>query len=517
MVISSLKKDKAAGPDNLVPILFKEGGCHLVMEITKLLGLIWETETVPISWGESIVIPLFKKGSRVLCENHRGISLTPVITRIVASIILNRLKQARDSTTREEQAGFRPGRGCIDQIFTLRQLLEQRHTYRRPTIAVFLDFKGAFDSVDRKALFQTLCRRGLPDKYVNILKSLYSHTTGSVRAYGRCSKTFDTKSGVRQGCPLSPFLFNFIIDEIMEDCVTRSPSSGIELGSFEDLVDLDYADDIVMLFDSSEKAQHMLNTVSGSILPFGMRFAPAKCKVLLQNCDDYTDLSLSGEVLEVVSSFTYLGSCISNDGGVDSEIHARIGKARAAFSKLRHLWREKGVSERLKGRVYEAAVRTVLLYGCETWPVRTEDLKRLQAFDHRCLRYIAGIHWAHKVNNEEVRTRVLGNGVKSLAYAMRRHKLRWLGHVLRMPDHRLPKRVLLAQPASGWRKARGGQKMTWQRDMKKMTEGLGRVGVNRLPGWGAKDTSLNWFCTLSDMASNRNQWRECCRVLAESF
>ena len=98
-----------------------------MMEFSELRGLIWETQTVPTSWGESIVIPLFKKGSRVSCENHRGISLTPAITRIVASVVLNRLSQARDSTTREEQAGFRPGRGCIDQIFTLRQLLEQRH------------------------------------------------------------------------------------------------------------------------------------------------------------------------------------------------------------------------------------------------------------------------------------------------------------------------------------------------------------------------------------------------------
>ena len=110
---------------------------------------------------------------------------------------------------------------------------------------------------------------------------------------------------------------------------------------------------------------------------------------------------------------------------------------------------------------------------------------------------------------------MLGNGVKSLAYALKRHKLRWLGHVLRMPDHRIPKRILLAQPTSSWRKARCGQKMTCHRDMK--TEGLGRVGVNRLPGWGAKDTSRDWFCTLSDMANNRNQWHECCRVLAESF
>ena len=98
--------------------------------------------------------------------------------------MLNRLKEARELDIREEQAGFRPGRGCIDQIFSLRQILEHRHAYRQPTIAVFLDFRGAFDSVDRSSLFEILHRRGMPQKFVNIIKAMYSYTTGSVRAYG---------------------------------------------------------------------------------------------------------------------------------------------------------------------------------------------------------------------------------------------------------------------------------------------------------------------------------------------
>ncbi|TNN07774.1 hypothetical protein EWB00_007528, partial [Schistosoma japonicum] len=75
------------------------------------------------------------------CDNHRGISLTNIVSKLLASIILRRLTRAREEQTRENQAGFRPGRGCIDHIFTLRQVLEHRHTFRRPTIVVFLDLK----------------------------------------------------------------------------------------------------------------------------------------------------------------------------------------------------------------------------------------------------------------------------------------------------------------------------------------------------------------------------------------
>ena len=92
-----------------------------------------------------------------------------------------------DDDVREEQAGFRLGRGCIDHIFTLRQILEQRHAYRWPTILVFLDFKGAFDSVDRIALLNVLGQQGIPLKFVKIIRSLYSQTQGRVRAYGELS------------------------------------------------------------------------------------------------------------------------------------------------------------------------------------------------------------------------------------------------------------------------------------------------------------------------------------------
>ena len=199
--LAKLKSFKASGPDNLPPALFTDGGKGLVSSLSFLFAEIWRTESVPDNWGGSIIIPIFKKGNRRLCNNHRGISLTPVITRILASLLLGCLTEAREANIREEQAGFRPGCGCIDQNFTLRQVLEQRHVYRRPTIAVFLDYKGAFDSVDRLALINSLLRRGVPEKYVNIIRAMYVHTSGTVRVYGTTSKAFTTKSGVRQGCP----------------------------------------------------------------------------------------------------------------------------------------------------------------------------------------------------------------------------------------------------------------------------------------------------------------------------
>ncbi|KER31264.1 hypothetical protein T265_02455 [Opisthorchis viverrini] len=200
---------------------------------------------------------------------------------------------------------------------------------------------------------------------------------------------------------------------------------------------------------------------------------------------------------------------------VTDEVNARICKARAAFANLRHLWRQNGLSLNLKGRVYQATVRAVLSYGCETWPTRAADLGRLQVFDNRCLRTIAGVGWCRQIHKEAVRKRVFGCATgTSIEECVQHQKLLWSGHVLRMPNHRLPKRVLFSMPNPEWCKQRGGQPMTWQRSMKEMTKRLGAFGATRLPGWGPRDPHCAWLETLQDVAANRCQWRSCCQFVS---
>ncbi|KER22847.1 hypothetical protein T265_09123 [Opisthorchis viverrini] len=136
-------------------------------------------------------------------------------------------------------------------------------------------------------------------------------------------------------------------------------------------------------------------------------------------------------------------------------------------------WKRYGDLKSASILVYNAAVRSILLYGSETWPLRAEDVKRLSVFDHRCLRSIARIWWEHRISNSEIRRMVFGrNNSPSIDELTTLHRLRWLGHVSRMLVDRLPRRALFAQPYEGWKRARGGQPMTWQRSMKAVTSKL---------------------------------------------
>ncbi|RTG82230.1 uncharacterized protein DC041_0010142 [Schistosoma bovis] len=407
--------------------------------------------------GILLIVPVYKKGKKSSCDNHRRISLTKIVSKILAS-------------TRENQAGFRPGRGCIDQIFTLRQVLEHRHTFRRPTIVVFFDLKVTFDSVDSEVLWQCLPLKRVPKKYIDLIQALYFNTSGRVRAYGELSSELTTSSGVRQGCPLSPFLFNFVIDVLLEITLSSSKFTGVELLPGGSLVDLEYADDIVLFGEDADKMQSLLTTLSNNASMFGMRFSPSKCKMLLQDWVTSTpELVIGSEVVECVDRFTYLGSFISPCGLVCDEISARIQKAHIRLTT--------------KGHVYCTGVRSVLLYGCETWPERVEDIR----------------------TNAVVRKRILGRDGKSTDEVVKLHQLRWLEHVLRMPNHRLPRRAMFHGVGVGWKKARGGQTKSWHKSTKSLTSGLSHVDRCRLPGRGPRDDSNRWLETLNDMAQNRLQ------------
>ncbi|VDP36739.1 unnamed protein product, partial [Schistosoma mattheei] len=131
-----------------------------------------------------------------------------------------------------------------------------------------------------------------------------------------------------------------------------------------------------------------------------------------------------------------------------------------------------------------AVVHSVLLYDCETWPLRVEDIRKLLVLDHRCFTNIARICWDYRVSSSEIRRSVLENDGKSVDEFVHLHRLRWLGHVLRMPEHRLPRRAMLASVGDSWKKVRGGQTKTCHQCLKSLTSGLNHVGRCRLFGWG---------------------------------
>ena len=144
----------------------------------------------------------------------------------------------------------------------MRIILSKRHEFKQPTFILFLDFKAAFDSVNRTSLWQILEQYGLPSKLLSMIKALYHDTKCTVRIDGKDSTAFNVNAGVRQGAIASPILFNFAIDWVMKQvvasCTDNGRNVGISLGGHK-ITDLDYADDIALLADSESDLQFFLD------------------------------------------------------------------------------------------------------------------------------------------------------------------------------------------------------------------------------------------------------------------
>jgi len=215
--IKRLKDRKAAGPDKITPEELKALPESMYDEFQRLFNRIWKRETTPSDWGLRNIITLPKKGDPRNLSNKRGISLLSIPMKVFAFIILNRMLTACNAILNPLQAGFRPGFSCADNIFLLRQLIQQHLQYGLPLHMhiTFIDFAKAFDTVHRQTLFKILRHYGIPKKLVNIISDLYDNDQGRVKHGQATTGIFDINTGVRQGCLLSPLLFIILLDYVM--------------------------------------------------------------------------------------------------------------------------------------------------------------------------------------------------------------------------------------------------------------------------------------------------------------
>jgi len=485
--ILAMKNWKAPGCDAITAEMLKADVDTTASALHCLFLEIWQKEQAPSDWLTGLIVKIPKKGDLTNCDNWRGITLLSIPSKVFCRVILCRIRDQVDRLLREEQAGFRSLRGCIDQIFALRNIVEQCLLWNSPALVNFVDFKKAFDSVHRKTLWQILRHYGIPDKIVRLIAMFYTGFECRVlMEAGVESESFAVNSGVRQGCILSPILFCVAIDFVMR-AVTDGKHDGIRWMMFTQLHDLDFADDLALLATCSQHLQAKTTRLQTTAATIGLEINIAKTKVMRIATTDKKPISINDQVLEDVEAFPYLGSVISLDGA-HADIASRLKKARHVFTSLKAVWRSKQLSKATKMRVFNATVKAVLLYGSECWRELGTDIRKLDAFYNRCLRRIQGIFWPRIVSNEELH-RICK--CRPLSADIRFRRLRWLGHVLRMDARRTP-RVALRWTPQG-KRAVGRPKITWRATIENDLRSMGM-------SWGSAQV----------LARDRDHWRRDC-------
>ena len=186
-----------------------------------------------------------------------------------------------------------------------------------------------------------------------------------------------------------------------------------------------------------------------------------KTKLLKINTGNEDTITVEEKPVEAVESFTYLGSIVDQKGGTESDVKSRIGKARAAFIILKKLWQSKTVKLATKLRIFNTNVKSILLYGAETWRATKGIISRIQTFINNCLRRILKTKWQDKTTNEEIWRRT---GQERIDTEIMRRRWRWIGHTLRKPASCTTRQALSWNP-QGKRK-RGCPRRSWRRSVK---------------------------------------------------
>lgn len=355
--------------------------------------------------------------------------------------------------------------------------------FNSPLYLLFIDFERAFDSLNRNEMWTILASYGIPEKLLNIIKSLYRDTRCQVIHRGKPGRQFRVETGVKQGCILSPLLFIIVLDWVMRKANVKA--RGIQWNMTDRLEDIDFADDICALthrFQDMDEKLKLLIKYAGQV---GLKINVEKTKLLRINAETTRILKIGSEEIEEVDSFCYLGSKITGDGGADKDVQNRIRKARTAFEMLRNVWYSTQISKNLKLRIFKSNVLSVLLYGCETWKITENITSSIQVFVNKCLRRIRMITWPNVITNDDLWR---WSNVEKLDIQIKRRKWNWIGHTLRKPAEDVARAALDWNP-QGKRKV-GRPKSTWRRSVIAEAETNGKT-------WNE----------LKTMAPNRIRWR----------
>ena len=470
--LNKVKTRRAPGPDKLPGELLKYSSRNFKRLLLDHYNSVFYAGVSPGNWKHSEVIMIFKgKKKDPKCpRSYRPISLVNVIYKVYASMLHHRLKEAIEERLSPFQFGFRPGRSTSTPLFVLRRLLELHERYNTSFYALFLDWSQAFDSVSHEALRAAMHRMGVPHLMITAILSIYHDCTFMVRDSSSASTTQSFRRGIRQGCPLSPYLFILVLTVLLRDVHISFDQQYGRLPSVITgqtwLCDIEYADDTVLLARTSLSMHRLLHILQYEADLIGLHLNIDKCQLLVLNTD--TAIHLINEYLSPcpcaycrnespvrpnpdlqVSPTThaaYLGSMLMPNASAEKDVFHRYSQALSAHKALAPFYRHSDISIRRKLLVHAQIVMAILLYDSESQTYTPTQLMKLNSVHFKVLRQIFGIKssFYHRVlepSEELCSNEFLMNLVKEhvphlMAPSQKiiSTRISYLGHILRHED-----------------------------------------------------------------------------------
>ena len=471
-VMKKLKGGKAASD---IPAEFIKAATTsdaFMQEMKTLYIDIWNTVSIPSSWSKSKLVALWKGATKGKIEDptaYRGLQIGSSLCKILIIIIINRFRGWYEGQLSDQQQGFRSGRGTTDGIFITKRIQQISHKTRKTLYVLFVDLTAAFDKIERSWLFKSI-RQRIPgsQKIVDLLEELYSYTTTALS--DTPDDVFRLILGVRQGGPESPLLYNLYMDYVMRVFMEQCASKGIGYPKFYfkipasasrgertrvgfNQIDwIGYADDLVLVFEDKATLQKALDELNLTFERFSLKINSTKTKTMIFNHTDtanYPDTiaKIGEETIGNVKEFRYLGSSIRFDQNStgDAEVDLRIDCAESKFYQHARKFFNRDIAIKTRAQIFNALVRSRLVYGCQTWSLTVNQLQRIKSCYTTMLRKMLRNGYRrvegtfrYVLTNEQI-FKICGTSCVGGFIANQQKK--YLAHVVRMDDSATAKRL----------------------------------------------------------------------------
>ena len=469
--IKRAKTNKAPGADGVTTEMIKALEEFGVEKLSDLYNDIYESGNLPEDFLESVFVTLPKKPKARECSDFRTISLMSHTLKIFLQVILGRIRNKLNAQNGQEQFGFQSNKGTRDAIFCYNILAQKQLEVQKDLYACFIDYAKAFDRVKHSEVIKSLIKAGMDGKDIRIITELYWCQKAAIRVDQEVSDQAEIKRGVRQGCVLSPYLFNIYTEYIFRE---SNDMTGIMING-TNINNIRYVDDTTLLASNNKDLQEIFDKVKAESEAKGLNMNVSKTKTMVISRTEGKEAKIiaDGKVLEQVHHFKYLGQTVNENGKTDQEVKIRIAQAKSTFIQMKDILTTRNISIALRLKTVDLYIYPIVLYGAETWTMYKGTSDKIQALEMWILRRMLKISWKDKVSNKEVLSRI---GVKrKLLQKMKTQKLSYFGHTVRHDS--IQNKILNGRIAGS--RGRGRPRRQWSDDIKEWT-GMNMNACTRL-------------------------------------
>ena len=445
--LKQMNKGKSPDIDGLVIEHIIYAGEATLVLLLSTINHIFQEGVVPDSLKTGILTPIYKnKGDKNNSKNYRGITVLPVLGKVIECILRNRIQPLILEQQSAVQRGFTANVSPLNAALILEEVTRESKDQGNPVYLIFLDAKAAFDVVDHNHLMRRLYHTGIKDSHWTLIDDMHRNATSIVKWAGKQSEPFEVCQGVRQGGILSSDLYKVHINPALERL--RNSGAGFKIGNIFCGANA-CADDLTVASEDPDDGQIMLSESQdfSSLERFDYQLVKSVSVTVnrtnTRSCIE-TDFELNGTKLAHVNSTTHLGikrsTTLKKTG--DENVQQNITKSRrTAYSLLASgLHGTNGLDPRTAFHLVKIYILPVLLYGLEIIQLNKSQLEQLELYQKKLVKQILSV----PTNTRDAAVYIL-SGLLPVEAQIHKKKLTFFNNVCHQPENSIEKQLAVRQ------------------------------------------------------------------------